>query len=604
MQYIKTNSGGLRYNNFSQAKVFNLPRNSLSMKIRQPIVTVAGHVDHGKTSILDCFRGSCVQKGEAGGITQKISFTKFPLSQIKKACPLIEKSGVGLEIPGFLFIDTPGHAAFTNLRKRGGSLADLAILVVSAKEGIKPQTAEVLKILRENKTPFLVAFNKIDTISGWRSYDGLKESIESQAINVKQEFEESLLIFQGALSEHGFESDLYYDIKDFTKKIAIVPCSARTKEGIPELLMVLCGLSQKFLKERLKVSEIAKGVILEVKKEKGLESIEAILYDGILKEGDEIVIASLTGQVIVSKIRALEEILPLSFKYKNVKEVSAATGVRLHLTAKEGIVSGMPFQKLENNLAEISQEFEKEIEGTINLENKGIIVKADSLGSLEALLTLLKQGNVDVVKAGIGAIGKTDVVGAKANLGINELDAVILGFNVGLEEDLDVGGVKIFTGEVVYKLIEDLQEWRSARQAEIEREKLMGLAPVFKLEILSRYVFRNSNPAIFGVRVVGGKLAKGSFVIDENDERVSRVKEIQHEKENIDSATEGQEVAISLPGVNFERRLADKKFLYSDMGAKEFKRFKENRALLSESEKRVLQGIAEIKRRKNEGWGA
>src|SRR3989344_1006138 len=384
-----------------------------NMKIRQPIVTVAGHVDHGKTSILDCFRGSCVQKGEAGGITQKISFTKFPLSQIKKSCPLIEKSGVGLEIPGFLFIDTPGHAAFTNLRKRGGSLADLAILVVSAKEGIKPQTAEVLKILRENKTPFLVAFNKIDTISGWHKYSGLKESIESQAINVKQEFEESLLIFQGALAEYGFESDLYYEIKDFTKKIAIVPCSARTKEGIPELLMVLCGLSQKFLKERLKVSEIAKGVILEIKKEKGLEFIEAILYDGVLKEGDEIVIASLTKQVIVSKIRALEEILPLCSKYKSIKEVSAATGVRLHLTAKEGIVSGMPFQKLENNLAEISQEFEKEIEGTINLDRKGIIVKADSLGSLEALLTLLKQGNVDVVKAGIGEIGKSDVVNAK-----------------------------------------------------------------------------------------------------------------------------------------------------------------------------------------------
>ena len=573
------------------------------MKIRQPIVTVAGHVDHGKTSILDCFRGSCVQKGEAGGITQKISFTKFPLSQIKKSCPLIEKSGVGLEIPGFLFIDTPGHAAFTNLRKRGGSLADLAILVVSAKEGIKPQTAEVLKILRENKTPFLVAFNKIDTISGWHKYSGLKESIESQAINVKQEFEESLLIFQGALAEYGFESDLYYEIKDFTKKIAIVPCSARTKEGIPELLMVLCGLSQKFLKERLKVSEIAKGVILEVKKEKGLEFIEAILYDGVLKEGDEIVIASLTKQVIVSKIRALEEILPLCSKYKNIKEVSAATGVRLHLTAKEGIVSGMPFQKLENNLAEISQEFEKEIEGTINLDRKGIIVKADSLGSLEALLTLLKQGNVDVVKAGIGEIGKSDVVNAKTNLDINSLDAVILGFNVGVEENLEVGKVKVFTGDVVYKLIEDLQEWRKTKQAEIEREKLMGLASVFKLEILPRYVFRNSNPAIFGVRVLGGKLDKGSFLIDENDEKVARVKEIQHEKENIDFANEGQDVAISLPGTNFERRLGDKKFLYSDLGSKEFKKFKENKDLLSNSEKKVLQEIAEIKRKKNENWG-
>ena len=137
--------------------------------IRQPIVTVCGHVDHGKTNILDYFRGSSLQEMEAGGITQKISFTLYPSSQIKKACSLIEKNKINLEIPGFLFIDTPGHAAFTNLRKRGGSLADLAILVIDINEGIKPQTAEVIQILKANKTPFLIALNKIDNISSWRT---------------------------------------------------------------------------------------------------------------------------------------------------------------------------------------------------------------------------------------------------------------------------------------------------------------------------------------------------------------------------------------------------------------------------------------------------
>lgn len=137
-------------------------------QIRQPIVTVCGHVDHGKTSILDRLRESSVQEGEAGGITQKISFTSYPMSQIKTACPLIEKTGIKLEIPGFLFIDTPGHAAFTNLRKRGGSLADLAVLVIDINEGIKPQTAEVIQILKTNKTPFVIALNKIDNISGWQ----------------------------------------------------------------------------------------------------------------------------------------------------------------------------------------------------------------------------------------------------------------------------------------------------------------------------------------------------------------------------------------------------------------------------------------------------
>ncbi len=564
-------------------------------KIRQPIVTVAGHVDHGKTSILDRFRGSSVQSGEAGGITQKISFTKFPAEKIKESCPLIDEKGVKLEIPGFLFIDTPGHAAFTSLRKRGGSLADLAILVVAIKEGIKPQTAEVLQILKAHKTPFLIALNKVDTISGWQRKENIKESIESQAINVRQEFDEALMTFQGALSEHGFESEMFYEIEDFTKRVAIVPCSARTGEGISELLFVLCGLSQKFLKENLKIGKDAKGVILEVKKEKGLESVEAILYDGTLKSGDEIAIASFSN-IITSKVRALEEIQPLSFKYKQVSEAKAATGIRLHLTAKEEILSGMPFQKIEGNLEKIKEEFKKEVSGSLNLDKRGIIVKADSLGSLEALMTLLRQANFQIVRAGIGPIGKVDVVAARTNFEINPMDAVIVGFNTEIEEGLDLGNVKVFRNEVVYKLIDELKKWREERATEIEREKLMGLASVFKLEILHQYVFRNSNPAIFGVRVLGGKVKVGIPVIDEKGEDVGRIKGLQLEKESVQEALEGQELAISLPGVNFERRLGDKKYLYSDMGVKHFKDFKKNKELLSAQELRILQEISDVKK--------
>ena len=260
------------------------------MTIRQPIITVCGHVDHGKTSILDCFRGSSVQTSEAGGITQKISFTSYPIEQLKKICPLIEKSKINLDIPGFLLIDTPGHAAFTNLRKRGGSLADLAVLVIDINEGIKPQTAEVIKILKHNKTPFVIALNKIDNISGWKFNKnlGLKENIESQATNIKNIFNERYMTLQGSLNSYGFETDLYYEILDFSKKIALVPVSAKTKEGISELIMVLCGLSQKYLTDKLTLEKDAKGVILEIKKEKSGNYIEAILYDGELKKTDEI----------------------------------------------------------------------------------------------------------------------------------------------------------------------------------------------------------------------------------------------------------------------------------------------------------------------------
>ncbi|MDP1696110.1 MAG: translation initiation factor IF-2 [archaeon] len=565
-------------------------------KIRQPIVTVCGHVDHGKTSILDRFRGSSVQEGEAGGITQKISFTKYPFEQIIKTCPLVKKSGVKLEIPGFLFIDTPGHAAFTNLRKRGGSLADLAILVVSVKEGVQPQTAEVLQILRTYKTPFLIALNKIDSISGWKQHNNLKESVENQASNVKDEFQEALLTFQGTLKEQGFDSDLYYDVTDFTKKIAIVPCSARTGEGISELLFVLCGLSQRFLKEKLKISNDAKGVVLEVKKEKGMESVESILYDGELKVGDEIAIASF-GEPIVSKVRALEEVLPLSFKFKSADNIIAATGARLQLTNKEGILSGMLFQKIDKNFEDIKKSFKKEVSSVLKMDKEGIIIKADSLGSLEALIALLKQENIHIVRAGIGPIGKADISAAKANLEINPLNAIVLGFNVEPEEDVEIGKIKILSHPVVYKLIEELQVWRQEKNAEIEKERMLGLATIGKLEVLHNYVFRNAKPAIFGVRVVAGKVKVGIPLINDKGEEVARIKSLQHDKTNVNEATSGQELAMALPGVTFDRQLKDVKYLYSNIGERQIKEFKNKKDLLSAEELRVLQEVLDLKER-------
>ena len=571
-------------------------------QIRQPIVTVCGHVDHGKTSLLDRFRGSSIQSGEAGGITQKISFTKYPLEKLKDSCPLLEQNKIKLEIPGFLFIDTPGHAAFTSLRKRGGSLADLAILVISIKEGIKPQTAEVLQILKHNKTPFLIALNKIDNISGWKNKENLKDSIENQAINVRQEFEEALLTFQASLSEHGFESDLYYELKDFTKKIAIVPCSAKTGEGISELLFVLSGLCEKFFKEQLKISENTRGVILEVKKDKSLDCTEAILYDGILKENDEIAIASF-GEIIFSKIRAIEEIEPLSSKYKSVKSAKASTGLKIHLTKKENILSGMPFIKLtKDNLEKIKEEFKKEISEAIQCDNEGIIIKADSLGSLEAMKYLLKEKNVKIIKAGIGPINKSDIISAKANLDINVLNAVVLGFNVISEEDSGKE-IKIISGNIIYKIIEDFLIWREKKLSQIEREKMMSLANLCKLEILPKYIFRNSNPAIFGVKVFGGKAKANITLINETGETIARVKSLQLEKEKVEEAPEGSELAIALPGVAFDRKLKDTKYLYSDITSRQFKEFKKNKELLSSSELKILQEIADIKRKKDENWG-
>jgi len=580
-----------------------------TQKIRQPIVTVCGHVDHGKTSILDYFRGSSVQEAEAGGITQKISFILYPLSQIKQTCSLIESSGIKLDIPGFLFIDTPGHAAFTNLRKRGGSLADLAILVIDINEGIKPQTSEVIQILKHNKTPFLIALNKIDNISSWRTAkDNLQHNIETQPSNVKNIFDERYMTLIGSLNSFGFDSDLYYNINDFTKKIALVPCSARTGEGIQELMMMLCGLSQRYLKDKLKLGQEAKGVILEVKKEKSKEYAEAILYDGSLSKSNEIAVADVEGNPIITKIRVLEEILPLSSKFKSKYEVQASTGLRMQFSEKIEILPGMPFLSYTGDKQKIAEIFKKEITENIQTSKKGIIAKADSLGSLEALLVLLKQSNIPVLKAGIGNINKTDFSNAKANLELDELDAIILGFNVSINEDAkelleENKAIKVLTDEVIYKLIENLIKFRDENRKEIEKKKLMQLTTLCKLKILPQYVFRNTKPAIFGVKIEAGKAVSNTNLIDKENEKIGRIKNIQSENKSVEEATEGMEVAISIPGLNFERQLKTKEFLYSDMGETQFRNFRKNRDLLSSKELSLLQEIAELKRKEKEDWG-
>lgn len=573
--------------------------------IRQPIVTVAGHVDHGKTSLLDCFRSSCVQEGEAGGITQKISFTSYPMAQLMNVCPLIETQGIKLNIPGFLFIDTPGHAAFTNLRKRGGSLADLAILVIDISEGIKPQTAEVIQILKLNKTPFIIALNKIDRITGWKKQgNSLKESVEMQPSRVKEIFMERYFTLIGSLQAHGLDADLFYNIEDFTKKIAMIPCSAHTMEGIPEIIMVLCGLSEKFLTKRLELGKDPKGVMLEIKNEKSTPYIESILYDGELKRTDTIAIANFYGDPIISKIRILEEIEPLCSRFKTKDSAKASTGIRMQLIDKNEILPGMPFVKFNNNLEEIKAQFKKEIGDSIKLDKQGIIAKADSLGSLEALLVLLRQQNIPIVRANIGKINKTDAICAKANLDINELDSVIVGFNTEVNEDVKEisSKIKIITNDIVYKLIEDLVEWRENKQKEISKKRLMGLTTICKLELLPQYVFRNTKPAIFGVRVAGGKLSANLSMIDENDEKIGNVKNIQSEQKSVKEATEGLEVAISIPGINYERELKGKNYLYTNLGESQFKDFKKNKDLLSGNEMNILKEIAEIKRKTNPEW--
>ena len=345
--------------------------------------------------------------------------------------------------------------------------------------------------------------------------------------------------------------------------------------------------------------------MLEIKKQQQAEHIEAILYDGELSKKDEIAVAGFSGKPIITKIRVLEEILPLSAKFSPKEKVQAATGLRLQLVNNEDILPGMPFMVYKNNLEEIENIFKKELSENIKTDKQGIIAKADSLGSLEALLSLLRQEKIPVLKAGIGNINKTDVVSAKANLKINKLDAVIIGFNVSIEEGAEEirGQVTILTDDVVYKLIENIQKFRAEKAKEIEKERLLGLTPLAKIRVLHQHVFRNTNPAIFGVRVEAGKITPGLNFIDVKGEKIGRIKNMQSESKSVTEADEGNELAISVPGINFERRMKEVNFIYTDISESQFRNFKKNKDLLSSSEISLLQEIAEIRRKEKADWG-
>jgi translation initiation factor 5B len=576
----------------------------MDMKIRQPIVTVAGHVDHGKTTILDSIRGTCVAAKEAGMITQKISFTQVPSEHIKEKCgDLLEKFKIKLEIPGFLFIDTPGHAAFTNLRKRGGALADLAVLVVDINEGIMEQTRESIEVLTMNKIPFIVALNKIDRIAGWKKiHEDLRENIESQSEYTKKDFEKKFYNILGYFNSLGFDSEIFYRISDFKKQLALIPCSGKTNEGLPELVVMLAGLSQKFLKGKLNLGKEGKGTILEIKKEKGFTSIEAILYDGILKKEDEIIVAGFEEPIEI-KIRALFEALPFGRGYEIRKEIIAAAGIRLQLPVTEGIVPGMPFAVKTGNIDEIKKKLQSEISEAIHLDKKGIIVKAESLGSLEALVDLLRKNGIKISKVGIGNITRGDVVSAIANLETQPLNAVIIAFNVTIEPETGDEKIKVIESEIIYHIIEKLGKWREKKAIEIERKKLEKITMPCKIKILKNCCFRQSKPAVFGVRIEIGTLKSRVKLMNSDGKEVDKIKGMQYENKNVEKAKQGQELAISLPKITFGRQVKENEFLYSDINENEFQVLKENKKYLSAQEILLLQEIAQVKRKIKATWG-
>ncbi len=584
--------------------------------IRKPLITILGHVDHGKTRLLDTIRNTTVIDREAGAITQAIGASIVPKETIQRICGnLLEKFGLKLIIPGLLFIDTPGHEAFTHLRKRGGNLADIAILVVDMHEGLMPQSIEAIEILKKSKTPFIIALNKIDLTRGWQDAQGiLLEQIQKQNPDTIQQIETKMYSIVEQLFAHGFEADRFDRVSDYTKQIAIVPISAKKTIGIGELLMVMTGLVQKYLAKKLevKVKGPAKATILEVKEDKGLgKTIDAIIYDGTLDVGDIIVIGTL-GDPLVTKVKALfvpeplKEMRDVKGKFISVKNVTAATGVKISAPDLDNVIAGMPLQEAtEETLEKIKQEIHKEIkEVVVETDAEGIVIKADTLGSLEAMLLLLKQKNIKIKRATIGAISKKDIMDAEASYEKHPEHAAILGFNVAVDKDTNKEThVKIIQGQVIYQLLEEFEIWFSKKQKEAECAGLEKLNKPCKFQIMPNHIFRMNNPAVVGADILAGTLKTGARLMNKEGHQLTFVKSMELEKKSVNEVHQGTQLAVSLPNITIGRQTQEGEILYTFHAESEFVALKKFKKFLTPGEIQTMKDIAEIMRKQNPTWG-
>src|SRR6266487_2250676 len=472
------------------------------MPIRQPIAVVLGHVDHGKTTLLDRLRGTSVAAREPGQITQWIGASLIPAKTLTEIIgPLLARFKLTIEVPGILFIDTPGHETFSNLRKRGGSAADVAILVIDVTQGIAPQT------------------------------------------------------------------------------VALVPPSAKTGEGIPELMGVLVGLTQVYMKGELSVtSGPAEGTVLEVKEEPGLGvTIDAMIYNGRLEVDDQIMIAGRNG-VIGTRVRALllpkplDEIRDPRDKFSNVKSVDAAAGIKIAAAGLEDAIAGSSLYGVKDasRRKAIKERILSEVEEVrVKKDLSGVVVKSDALGSLEALTTSLEASKIPVRLADVGDVSRRDVVEAKAVRVKDQYLGVVLAFGVKLlpdaEEEIALSKIPVFKGDVLYHVLEEYSRWVETQRLAGAKAEMDLLIRPGKIKLLKGFVFRRSDPAIVGVEVLDGIIKPKYPLINSRGQRIGQVVRIQDQGKDVGEAGAGKQVAVSIDKPMVGRQIMEGDVLYVDV---------------------------------------
>lgn len=498
-----------------------------SSDMRSPICCILGHVDTGKTKLLDKIRQTNVQGGEAGGITQQIGATYFPIDAIKqKTAVMAQYEKQTFDVPGLLIIDTPGHESFTNLRSRGSSLCNIAILVIDIMHGLEQQTLESIRLLRDRKAPFIVALNKIDRLYDWQSTpnNSFRDSFAKQSRAVQQEFEDRYTKIKVALAEQGLNSELYFQNRNMSKYVSIVPTSAVTGEGVPDLLWLLLELTQKRMSKQLMYLSSVEATILEVKVVEGFgTTIDVILSNGYLKEGDRIVLCGMNGP-IATNIRALltpppARELRIKSEYVHHKEVKAALGVKIAANDLEKAVAGSRLLVVgeDDDEEEMMEEVMDDLTGlldSVDTSGKGVTVQASTLGSLEALLDFLKDMKIPVMSIGLGPVYKRDVIKATAMLDKAPEYAIMLCFDVKVDKEAEQyaeqEGIKIFQADIIYHLFDAFTAYQE-KLLEQRRKDFLEYA-TFPCVMKTIQIINKRNPMIIGIDVVEGSLRIGTPV--------------------------------------------------------------------------------------------
>jgi translation initiation factor 5B len=491
--------------------------------------------------------------------------------------------------------------------------------VIDAVKGFEVQTHESIGILKARKTPFIVAANKIDLIPGWKSRPGepFLKSFKSQDPFVQRELENSLYTMIGVLSRLGFKGERFDKITDFTQYVAIVPVSAKSGEGIPELLSVLIGLTQQFMQKRLTVTKgPAKGTVLEVKEELGLGvTVNAIIYDGILKKGDTIVVGG-KEKVIVTKVRAvllpkpLDEIRDPRDRFTSVNKVSAAVGVKIAAPSLENAIAGAsiyvvaPDKTPEALVETVSEEIGKL---RIQTDKLGIVLKTDTLGSLEAIINELENYGVPIRFADVGDVSRREVIEAATVKMEAPLQGAILAFNVNVlpdaEEEAGTQGVRIFQSNIIYRLIDDYLSWMKSEQEVRTQREFETLVKPGKIKVLPGCVFRRSKPAIFGVEVVAGRIRTKYPLMKADGKPVGGIAEIQDKGQTIPEASSGMSVAISMKEPVIGRHIRESDTLYVSVPEEHAKLMMTTfQSRLSPDEAQALDEITQVMRKLKSFW--